>query len=395
MRSLLVSTYFPPDKGGISHLMASVAASLAEQGIACLTDVPAGPEQGERPPCPVYRRPRAFHGPGLVQKPALALTLARILWRERPEIGILASVQEGHVGLWLKRWLRLPYVIFAHGNEVLNLVNQGDRLRWPVPRDSLRRADTVIAVSHYTADLVRRLGVAPARIQVVHPGCDSTRFRPRPVDPELRRRLLGGDHPGPVLLTVGNLVARKGQDMVIRALPRVLARVPDLTYLVVGQGRDRAMLERLAQAEGVADRVRFAGALPGALLADIYNLGDLFVMPSRERREQADVEGFGLVYLEANACGKPVIGGHSGGVPDAIADGETGLLVPPEQPDAIATAILRLLTEPALARRLGQQGRERVVRDFGWAGVGRRLQSIFHDIVGAGTRGPDLPGSGP
>jgi phosphatidylinositol alpha-1,6-mannosyltransferase len=132
---------------------------------------------------------------------------------------------------------------------------------------------------------------------------------------------------------------------------------------------------------GIRDHVIFAGRVSEDALPDIYALSDVFVMPSRDQREVSDVEGFGLVFLEANACGKPVIGGRSGGIPDAIVDGVTGLLVNPDEPEDIAHALVQLLTNRDLTLRLGQQGRLRVARDFNWARVGDRVQRILDCIL--------------
>jgi phosphatidylinositol alpha-1,6-mannosyltransferase len=148
---------------------------------------------------------------------------------------------------------------------------------------------------------------------------------------------------------------------------------------------------------GVRDRVIFAGRIPDEELPDIYALSDLFVMASREQLETRNVEGFGLVFLEASACAKPVVGGRSGGIPDAVVDGVTGLLVDPHDPEDIAGALARILTNNHLASRLGQQGRSRVVNDFNWARVAGRVQGILQSVLREeSTRGlPRLARSAP
>ena len=164
---------------------------------------------------------------------------------------------------------------------------------------------------------------------------------------DLRHKLLPGRHKDKVILCVGNLVARKGQDMVIRALPSLRQTIPDVTYLIVGEGPYRVPLDKLTLELGVRDRVIFAGRILVEELPDIYAISDVFVMPSRN--EECDVEGFGLVFLEASACAKPVVGGRSGGIPDAIEEGVTGLLVGPRDPEDIANALARLLSDGDLA----------------------------------------------
>ena len=245
----------------------------------------------------------------------------------------------------------------------------------------MQQADRVIAISEFTANLLQTAGVVPDRIEIVYPGCDVNYFRPLPSRMDLRQELLGSRYGDRVILTVGNLVARKGHDMVIRALPRVCQRLPDTTYLIVGDGPYRSQLETLAVEMGVRDRVIFAGKIPNQDLVPIYALCDVFAMPSRDQSEQCDVEGFGVVFLEANACGKPVIGGRSGGIPEAVQDGLTGLLVDPHDPEDMAKAITRLLTDSELSARLGQQGRMRVARDFTWGRVGTQVQGILESIL--------------
>jgi phosphatidylinositol alpha-1,6-mannosyltransferase len=289
----------------------------------------------------------------------------------------LATAYEGHLGLWLRRWLKLPYVVYAHGNEILDAIRVKN---WPKPLLALQRADRVLAVSQFTASLVQKAGVPADRMEIVYPGCDVDRFRPLTPGMELRQKFLGSRYRDRVVLTVGNLVTRKGHDMVVRALPRLLETIPDVTYLIIGDGPYRPQLEALTAAMGVGDRVIFLGKVSDRDLPDIYALSDVFVMPSRDQSEQCDVEGFGVVFLEASSCGKPVIGGRSGGIPEAVADGVTGLLVDPYDPEDIASALSRLLMDSELSTRLGRQGRLRVARDFTWERVGTQVRAILESI---------------
>jgi phosphatidylinositol alpha-1,6-mannosyltransferase len=169
--------------------------------------------------------------------------------------------------------------------------------------------------------------------------------------------------------------------MVIRALPQVLQSIPDTVYLIVGGGPDRERLESLAVATGVRDRVVFAGYAPDSDLPHIYALSDLFIMPSRINLEACDVEGFGLVFLEAGACGKPVIGGRSGGISDAIVEEKTGFLVDPHDPDDIAQVLVRLLSDKELSGRIGEQGRLRVIHGFSWKEISNQVHGAIEAIV--------------
>jgi len=380
MKSLLISgTYFPPQVGGISHYMAAIASALGPERVCCLTGVALTGSESVASATPrVYRRPAVFGTTTPVQLAALAAAMASIMVRERPRVVQLATAAEGYLGPWLQQALRLPYVVYAHGNEVLDAIHS----TWDKPRAALRGAARVLANSRFTAGLVEEAGVAPERIEVVHPGCDVDHFRPVPVDDDLRRRLLGDRAGGRVVLSVGGLVPRKGHDTVIRALPEVLRRCPDVTFLIVtSDRRNYGALDVLARQLGVRDRLVLAFDVPTDQLPQIYALCDVFAMPSREDRQACDAEGFGMVFLEANACGKPVVGGRSGGIPDAVLEAETGLLVDPYEPADTARALVGLLEDRDFATRLGRQGRSRVAGQLTWARVAGRIRDILDAVL--------------
>ena len=266
----------------------------------------------------------------------------------------------------------------AHGRELLlsplsrspKAQKAYDHLR----RRMVQRADHTFPVSQFTAGLLGDLGVSRDRITVVGNGTDPNRFRP--MDVSAARESLGLDSAR-LIMTVGRLTPRKGIDTVIEALPAVIEQVPNAVYMVVGEGEDRARLEALAAQRGVADHVLFEGAVPFDQLPATYNLCDVFVTPSRS--EPPSVEGFGIVFLEANACGKPVIGARSGGIPDAIVDGETGLLVEPNDAASLATALVSLLLDPARCQALGAAGRARVEQACTWDAAHDQLFRAMSD----------------
>ncbi|MBK7593539.1 MAG: glycosyltransferase family 4 protein, partial [Betaproteobacteria bacterium] len=223
-------------------------------------------------------------------------------------------------------------------------------------RRYLQKADAVVAVSHFTEKaLIRLMDVDPCKIHLFHNGVDIQRFQPGPKRADLMER--PGIAGKQVILTVGRIVPRKGFDAVIRAMPTILASVPDAHYLIVGTGHYRAALEALVQECGMHDRITFIGPVADEDLADYYRLCDLFVMPNREMPD-GDTEGFGLVFLEANACGKPVIGGIAGGAVEAVRHGENGLLVDSWSIGEIAENIVRLLTDTELYDRVAARGLE-------------------------------------
>ncbi len=377
-KALLISTqYFPPQVGGISNFLAGITASLGRDNVCVLTGVPS--ERREQNPHDpnIYRVPSLFKTSRLRKAVPWAGTLAQIVAKDRPDVTLLGSVEDCNLGLWLHSNLRFPFIVFVHGNEVLTTIHEGtDKARL-----AYRTANRVVAISQYTAELVRKAGAPAERVVVVHPGCDTTTFKPVLVNDVLRKEMFGSDlRERKVILTVGNLVSRKGHDVVIQALPLVKRAVPNCLYLIVGDGPNRRQLEQLARELGVSELVKFGGTVPDSALPDIYAMSDLFVMASRCQEAENDVEGFGLVYLEANACGKPVIGGRSGGVPDAVAEGVSGLLVNPESPDDVSAALIRLLTNEELATRLGEQGRQRVIRDFEWDSFRMTLLKLIDDV---------------
>jgi phosphatidylinositol alpha-1,6-mannosyltransferase len=310
---------------------------------------------------------RALHTRGQV---------ARVL-RERVDVVYVAHWRASGIAVRLADPLcRLAprYVQAVHGSEVLSLLISGS------PRDLLLRrmfrlvtgrVDTFVALGAHQGLLLKRLAVDERRIVESPEGVDVSRFEN--VDGEVvaevrdRHRLQGRR----VLLTVSRLVERKGHDMVIRALPAILDAAPDTIYLVVGGGPRAGFLRELAEETGVAASVVFCGAVPDGELAAYYTASDVFVMPSRE--VDGDVEGFGITFMEAAACGKPSVGGRTGGVAEAIVDGETGLLVDPTSTDDIARAAISLLADADLASRMGTAGKRRVVTDFQYAQIAERL----------------------
>ena len=237
--------------------------------------------------------------------------------------------------------------------------------------------DTVTYLGEYTrARLARALSpVAAARMTRLAPGVDSGAFHPGAGGAAVRDRL--GLAGRPVVVCVSRLVPRKGQDTLIRAWPQVRAAVPDAALLLVGGGPYAGQLRRLVSGLGVAGSVIFTGAVPWPELPSYYDAGDVFAMPCRTRRRGLDVEGLGIVYLEASATGLPVIGGDSGNAPDAIRDGETGYVVPGRSPAAVAGRLVHLLTDPAGARAMGEKGMAWVDQEWRWDLVARRLQDIL------------------
>lgn len=372
MRLLLITQDFPPDVGGTQTYAYELARRLAGRCADFAVVAPQRPGDTAVDATLPFEvvRVRASYDALSIKALGPVLRLAR-----QRGFDTAYHVQwPTAIATLLARPLGGPKRIFvaAHGRELLleplahvpflNTLYNG--LRSTV----LRCVDGLFPVSHYTGNLLKARSVRPERIRVLNNGTDPARFHP--MDATALREDLGLTGRK-VLLTISRLVPRKGIDTALHALQRILETVPEAFYLIGGDGPDQERLVSLAQHLGVADRVRFLGRIPYDDLRRYYNVGDVFVMPSRQ--DEPYVEGFGLVFLEANACGKPVVGARSGGIPDAVQDGKTGLLVAPDDVAGLADALIRLFTDTDFATALGRNGREHVLKEANWDRVADRL----------------------
>lgn len=364
-KTLIVTNDFPPRPGGIQAFLHSMALRLdPSRVVVYASSWKRGREGAEatarfdaEQPFTVVRDRATL----LLPTPRVARRAAGLL-REHDcrAVWFGAAAPLGLMAPALRRAGAGRVVATTHGHEA-------GWAQLPGARQLLRRvgayADTLTYLGEYT-----RSRIAPAvgpdaarRMVQLPPGVDEKRFRPRRSDSggdTVRERL--GLAGRPVVVCVSRLVPRKGQDTLIRAMPRVLERVPDAALLIVGGGPYRTDLERLAGEQGVAGSVRFTGAVPWAELPAHYGAGDVFAMPCRTRRRGLDVEGLGIVYLEASATGLPVVAGDSGGAPDAVLDGETGWVVRAGAPGAAretADRVAELLADTGLRARMGERGR--------------------------------------
>ena len=358
-RVLVAVNDFPPILGGESRLYHALARHLPPDEIVVWAPrLPGSSSIDAALGCEVRRGRIPAHGgtPSRVARSLLAGShLLALALRERPRYLVCGQILSlgGPIRL-LSSALGVPYAVFVHGADVADY--RTSRLWRPLLGRILEGADAVIANSRFTAGLIGEIFPGRAKRVVVLPmGVDT----PAAVAPStvaaLRRRYDLGD--GPVLLTVARLAPVKGHETVIDALPRLLSRHPGLRYLVVGDGPERGRLLEKVRNRGLEAQVRFAGAVPDAERSAHFACATLFAMLSRRVERYDGVEGFGLVFLEAASHGLAAIGGASGGVPEAIRHGETGLLVPPDDPGAFADAAERLLDDSAACRRLGETAR--------------------------------------
>lgn len=372
MPTLLVTNDFPPRAGGIQGYLAELVARLpAGEVVVYAPRWPAAAEFDSAAPYPVHRH----SGSLMLPVPAVARRAAELAAHHGCDsVWFGAAAPLALLGPALRKAAGVGRVVAStHGHEVgWSMV--------PGARRALRRigadADVVTVVSRYTR---RRFAAAfgpMAALEHLPPGVDTDRFRPDPAArAELRARYrLGGR---PVISCVSRLVARKGQDALVAALPRIRRGVPGAALLLVGDGPHAGRLRRLAEAHGVAEHVVFVGSVRWDELAAHHAVGDVFALPCRTRGRGLDVEGLGIALLEASASGLPVVAGDSGGAPEAVRTGETGQVVGGRDVPALARALVELLADPGRAHAMGAAGRAWMCRDWQWSRSADRLTAFL------------------
>ena len=378
-RVLLITPDFPPAIGGIQNLLYNVCSYSRHHEIYVIAPK-IGQSKGfdASQPFEIHRVPSITRLGRNKQFAFLALSKALQICNKRGvKLIYCGHIVAGITGLLLKRLCNLPYIVHTYALEITQAKNQ------KLVASILQNADRIITISEFTKASILKLGVNCETIRKVLPGICLDEFHPD-VDASniIDKYNLSGKKG---ILTIGRLDANeqyKGQDMVIKAMPDILQAVPSAVYVIGGDGSDRGRLENLANEVGVSDKVLFTGWIPEAEKPAFYSTCDVFAMPSRAIAQNGNVkaEGFGIVYIEANACGKPVIGGNSGGVPDAVIDGVTGLLVEPTSPKAIGDAIIKLLTNPEMAKQLGENGRKRALRELSAEKMAQNIEAVFEEV---------------
>lgn len=362
LKILFPSWNFPPAVGGIEHLIGHVFHGLVARGheVVLLT--------ARREGAPAVPGVHAAPRPGLAAFVLFTFTAGfRWMRRLRPDVILCGSLVSAPAGWLLSRLFRRPYAVLAYGGELVH----GGWLYRAVARFVLRRADLLLPISRHTRDLLEGAGVPMARSVIVHPGVDAAAFDTPPA---------GGTPPTgcegrKVLLIVGRLIRRKGVlEFVENVMPGLARRYPDALLLVAGEdakasllhkaGGMRAAIESAIAARGLGDRVRLLGQVSDADLWHLYRRADLFLLPCLDI--PGDVEGFGIVFSEAALAGTPSLATRVGGIPDAVADGVSGLLTPPGDWAALEEAAARLLGDDALRASLGRAAAARARAEFDW-----------------------------
>lgn len=383
---LVVVTDFPPLTGGLSRVLYDICRALPPEDVVVLapwgcnyTFLPGYDLESRRPAreFDAQQRFRIHRAPYSQKTPLWTfLSVIRfsviILWllaRERPTLVYFAQPFPYAVSGPLIRLLGVPYVLHTHGTELLRPRRAlADIMR----RATLRWAFRVIATSQWTRKTLTGMGIDSTKTAVIRPKVDLSQFQcPGDIEAFKGKEDLAGKR---IILTVARLDMRKGQHLVIRALPEVLREHPDVVYVIAGTGPDQQLLQDEVKRCGVSDHVYFPGNRD---IVAFYYACDLFIMPSLG-------ESFGIVYIEASACGKAVVGSNVGGIPDAVQDGVSGLLVEPNSVDSVTSALKKLLADPELCARLGRQGYERVTREFTFNKYASELQEFVFEPLQVG-----------
>jgi phosphatidylinositol alpha-1,6-mannosyltransferase len=376
-RTLMVTNDFPPRPGGIQQFLHNLALRQPADSLVVYASTWPARDHGRQAakfdaeqPFEVVRENTGM----LLPTPAVARRAAELArahdcdtawFGAAAPLGLLATGLRSRAGIG-------RVVAQTHGHEA----------GWaalPGARGLLRRigdgTDVVTYLGEYFRVRLARVLDGRTELRRLPPGVDVDVFHPGVDGTEVRRRYRLADRP--VLVCVSRLVPRKGQDMLIRALPEIRRRVPGAALLIVGGGPYLTALRRLARQLGVADHVVFTGEIAWAELPAHYAAGDVYAMPCRTRRGGLDVEGLGMVYLEASATGRPVIAGDSGGAPDAVREGETGFVVNGRDVAAIADRAAVLLADPSLAQRMGAAGRSWVETEWAWDTLAARMADLL------------------
>lgn len=371
---LIVTNDYPPRRGGIQSFVHALALRLPPDGVVVYAPAwPGAAEFDPAQPFPVIRHPGSL----MLPVPSVA-SRARSLVAEHGCDRVIFGAA-APLGLLAPR-------LRAAGAERIIGVTHGHEAGWaalPGARSLLRRIGDEVDTLTYLAEYFRiRLASAlsagaAGRIVRLAPGVDPAEFRPGAGGARIRDEI-GIAPDRPVVVCVSRMVPRKGQDLLIRAWPAVRSRVSAAPLLLlVGDGPDKTRLQHLAARLGVSDSVLFTGPVSRDDLPAYYDAGTIFAMPCRTRRGGLDVEGLGIVYLEAAATGLPVITGDSGGAPDAVLDGETGYVVPGRDVKKLADRLIELLADPAGATAMGEKGRAWIDRDWTWDRVAERLKRLL------------------
>lgn len=368
---LIYSHQFPPDDGGVARYSHGLAMGLFRCKRKLVVLAPGKTEEGY-----IFLRIPRINFTFLDYCISL-FYFVFLLYRYDIPCVIATEIAAERIAGFVGLFLRFKFIPVFHGYEILVSLSSrglGGILKRTAFRIIMKKAFRIVVVSEYTKTLLSSLPSNKKKVNIISGGVDTGKFSQPVGSDELKCKL--GLKKKKIILTISRLDSVKGHDTVLKALQRIVDVLPDVRYVIAGKGREEDKIRRLIDEMGLAEYVRLIGFVPEEEIVNLYHMCDVFVMPSRQVGK--GVEGFGLAFLEANMCGKPVIGGRHGGVPEAVLDGKTGFLVDPDRDEEIASRIIEILGDDKLAFRLGQEGRRRCISFFDWKKVAERFLKIMY-----------------
>ena len=383
---LIFTGEYPPVFGGVASYAQGVARGLVAQGKEVTVLAPTVRNQTytdkESPEIKIYRYINTWFIREMILLPYLIYI---VLKRRIRRIYCIAWFPCGVITLFNWWLLRVPYAVKVSGADIFNRDISNSELRHRLKRKLFwlmrlvfKNARKILPNSNYSRGLLEEERAPMEKVQIVNPGVDASFLAP-PGDTESvaqKFNLKGKD----IILTVARLKDYKGQDMVIQALAKIIMQCPNAVYVIVGNGPDRERLNKIIDSPGLAQHVVFLKDLSQGEIVALYHLSTVYVMLSRQVEKRVEVEGFGIAFIEASACSKPVIGSTSGGVVDAVIDGVSGLTLDPLDVDTIAAALLRIIQDKEYAVALGRAGYERVKEHLTWPKVALKVWDAIENV---------------
>ena len=377
-KTLLITLDFPPRVGGVATYLSELCRRLpSEKCVVLAPPYDNSDDFDQSQPYQIYRKKLISKSPLIWPKwlPLLYWTYKIIRQEKIKYIQAGQILPIGTVALLINKIFNIPYLVYTYAMDVTIIKDSSRRKK--LAQKILKKAKHIATISQFTKKELLNLGTDESKIVMVYPCSEIWQQVPANIE-DIKNSIIKKyklTHKT-ILLTIGRLEERKGHDMVIKALPQVLKEIPDLVYIIGSQGPHELKLKDLVLQYQLSEHIIFAGPIPQKELPAYYQLCDVFIMCSRVLSNR-DAEGFGIVYLEANAFGKPVIAGRSGGVEDAVIHEQTGILVNPTETNEISQAIIKLLNNQSLANQLGQQGQQRALQQFQWSDQAKKVINIL------------------
>jgi phosphatidylinositol alpha-1,6-mannosyltransferase len=376
LRSLLITLDFPPRLGGVANYWSNLLRYLPAADVVVLAPEMAGSLAFDRPQnYLIYRQELISRRKHFWPRwwPFLRQTMKLVRAEKIQRLLVAEVLPGGLIALVIKKIWNIPYIVSCHGLDI----RFAQKTAWHrfLLKRILREATHVIVNSHYTGSLL--VGLVPDNRQTIIYPCPNIDKPSSSSELSLNMKKNLGLSGRRLILSVGRLVERKGFDQVLRVFPELRRRYGNVFYAIVGRGPDQTRLESLIREHNLSDAVRIFGDISDEQLVAFYEMAEIFVMPSREL-ENGDVEGFGIVYLEANAFGLPVIGGRSGGVPEAVVHNQNGLLVDPVDANQLLQACSALLDNLNKRQELARQGARRLIEEYNWTVQGGKLFELLN-----------------